>query len=233
MKIVLIHGQNHKGSTYHISRILINSIHNDKDIAEFFLPNDLPHFCTGCYTCIKDESKCPYFYEKNAIMQKIENADLLIFTTPTYCMAPSAPMKNFMDLSFTYWMPHKPRKCMFTKRAVVISTAAGAGTKHATRPIAHMLSYWGISNVIKYGICVQAMSWNDVSSVKKEKITKDMKKLGHTLSNKKLPHVSIKTKFLFTIMAAMHKNNMGSGIEEKQYWQKAGWLGKERPWKNK
>ena len=36
MKIVIIHGQSHKGSTYHIARILAEIIGGE--ISEFFLP---------------------------------------------------------------------------------------------------------------------------------------------------------------------------------------------------
>ena len=60
MRIVLIHGQNHKGSTYHVGRILVDQLSEEKEITEFFLPRDLEHFCIGCYACIDDEEKCPY-----------------------------------------------------------------------------------------------------------------------------------------------------------------------------
>ena len=49
MKITVIHGQNHKGSTYNICKILLEKISVDKEITEFFLPKDLNHFCLGCY----------------------------------------------------------------------------------------------------------------------------------------------------------------------------------------
>lgn len=62
-------------------------------------------------------------------MSEVESADILIFTTPTYCLRASAPMKSFIDLTFNYWMSHRPRKCMFHKKAIVISTAAGTGAK--------------------------------------------------------------------------------------------------------
>ena len=129
MKIVLIHGQNHKGSSYHIGRMVAEKIRGEKEITEFFLPRDLNHFCVGCYSCIKDESKCPFYAEKSRITKAMEEADCLIFTTPTYCMRASAPMKAFLDLTFTYWMIHKPRATMFRKRAAIVSTAAGAGAK--------------------------------------------------------------------------------------------------------
>ena len=83
MKIVMINGQNHKGSTYNIGRMLAEKIGNAEDIVEFFLPRDLDHFCLGCYTCIDDDSKCPFYEEKSRIMKEVEEADILIFTTPT------------------------------------------------------------------------------------------------------------------------------------------------------
>ena len=39
MKIVLVHGQNHKGSTYNIGRMIADKIGGE--ITEFFLPKDL------------------------------------------------------------------------------------------------------------------------------------------------------------------------------------------------
>ena len=162
MKILLIHGQNHKGSTYHIGRILAEHF-PESDISEFFLPRDLEHFCTGCYSCIVNEETCPFYAEKKRIMEAVEKADLLIFTTPTYCMRASAPMKAFIDLTFTYWMVHKPRACMFSKKAVVISTAAGTGVKSAIKDIKNALFYRGIPYIKEYGIAVQAMNWEQVS----------------------------------------------------------------------
>ena len=67
MKITMIHGQNHKGSTYHLGRILAEEIETEENITEFFLPRDLNHFCLGCYTCIEDEQKCPFYEEKQRI----------------------------------------------------------------------------------------------------------------------------------------------------------------------
>ena len=127
----------------------------NSDIQEFFLPRDLEHFCLGCYKCIENDEECPFFKEKRKIMQAVENADLLIFTTPTYCMHASAPMKAFIDLTFTYWMSHRPRECIFSKKAVVISTATGKGTKSAIKDISKTLFYWGVPYIKEYGISVK------------------------------------------------------------------------------
>ena len=42
MKVVIIHGQSHKGSTYHIAHMLAVKI--SEDIKEFFLPRDFGEF---------------------------------------------------------------------------------------------------------------------------------------------------------------------------------------------
>ena len=233
MKIVMINGQNHKGSTYNIGRMLAEKLGSDKDITEFFLPKDLNHFCLGCYTCIEDDTKCPFYEEKNRIMKEIEEADVLIFTTPTYCLRASAPMKSFIDLTFNYWMSHRPRKCMFNKKAVVISTAAGSGAKKAVKDVSDALFYWGVPCIVEYGICIQAMNWNGVSEKKKQNIEKDTERIAGRLLRKKHVKAGVKTKAMFSMMRMMQKADFGSGEADKSYWEKSGWLGKERPWKIK
>jgi multimeric flavodoxin WrbA len=229
MKIVLVHGQNHKGSTYNIGRMIADQIGGE--ITEFFLPKDLNHFCHGCYTCIDDDTKCPYYEEKNKIMKEVEAADVLIFTTPTYCMRASAPMKSFIDLTFNYWMAHRPRQCMFSKRAVVVSTAAGAGTKTAVKDVVTALNNWGVSCVIPYGLSVQAMNWEGVSDKKKAKIDSDTTKIANKISNMKKVKTAFKTKFMFGLMRMMQLKDLGSSKVEKEYWENNGWFGKARPWK--
>ena len=104
MKIVMLNGQNHRGSSYHIGRAVIDRIEGEKEVTEFFFPKDLDHFCLGCYRCIEDAAACPFYEEKKVILDAIDGADLLVVTTPTYCMHVSAPLKAFIDLTFDLWM---------------------------------------------------------------------------------------------------------------------------------
>lgn len=231
MKIVLIHGQNHKGSTYHMGRILADKLAEEKDIIEFFLPRDLNHFCFGCYSCIEDETKCPFWSEKSIILDALEQADLFIFTTPNYCLAPSGAMKSFLDLMFDCWMVHCPKEWMFTKRAVVISASAGASCKKAIEPVKNSLFYWGVPSIKTYGMAVQAMNWDMVKSDKKAKIEKHICKIAKRIDCSKKPHIGIRTKFIFNIMRMMHAKGWDSSPKEKKYWEAYGWLGKARPWK--
>ena len=231
MKIVMLNGQNHKGSTYHIGRMIADKIAGDNEIIEFFFPRDLNHFCMGCYQCIENEKACPYYEEKKVILDAIEEADLLIVTTPTYCMHVSAPLKSFIDLSFDYWMSHRPRKSMFTKRAVIVSTSAGSSPKSAMKDVEDALFYMGVPSITKYGVAVQAMNWDGIKASKKEKIDKDTTRIAQKMNKVEKPHVGIKTRFVFYMMRMMQKNGWGSSPVEKEYWAQNGWLGSKRPWK--
>ena len=231
MKIVILHGQNHKGSTWNVANVLIQNIKSEKEVTEFFLPRDLNHFCSGCFSCLESRNKCPFWNDKKIIDNAINEAELLIMTTPTYCMMPSAPMKSFLDLFFTDWFAHKPQESMFKKRAVVISTAAGAGAGKACKLVAVNLVNWGIPKIYRYGISVNATNWNMVPEKKKNKIIKDMNKLASKLSRKTNVKVGIKTRILFWFYRGMQKANWGASPAEKKYWESKGWLNGKKPWK--
>ncbi len=75
------------------------------------------------------------------------------------------------------------------------------------------------------------MNWDMVSEKNKSKIEKTTDKIAKELSRTPKPKVSIKTKALFGIMRMIQVKGMGSSEVEKNYWEKNGWLSKERPWK--
>ena len=64
MNIVAIHGVEHKGSTYHIAKMVIHNLNADQ-ITEFFLPKDMPHFCKGCGACFTkgEEFNAPVWFK--------------------------------------------------------------------------------------------------------------------------------------------------------------------------
>ena len=89
MKIVIIHGQNHKGSTYMAARQLADKIGGEQ--CEFFLPKDFDKPCLGCYTCFHtDLTQCPHYKELEPLMTAMLEADVLIFESPvySYCYEP-------------------------------------------------------------------------------------------------------------------------------------------------
>ena len=207
MKVLLINGQNHKGSTYNIGRMLAERIAVVEDINEIFLPKDMSHFCCGCTQCFMvSETKCPHYNEIQPLTQLMDEADVLIFTTPVYVYHATGSMKAFLDHYGYRWMIHRPEEKMFNKQAVVISTAAGAGMKSACKDIADSCFFWGIPKTYTYGIAVVATSWSTVSDKRKAKIDKKISQLEASIKRKH-GHLKpgIKTKGFFALVKMLQK----------------------------
>ena len=115
MKITIVHGQNHKGSTYHIARMLAEKIVGD--ITEFFLPKDFGDYCVGCTSCFKiSERKCPHYQKILPISNALSEADVIILASPVYVYHASGPMKNLLDHYGYRWMIHRPEPGMFSEQ---------------------------------------------------------------------------------------------------------------------
>lgn len=234
MKIVIIHGQSHKGASYNAGRLLVNQLGSEEEITEFFLPKDMPHFCCGCYQCLKSMDKCPHYEWVKPIMQSMDEADLLVFTTPVYCLRTTGSMKALLDHLFVQWISHRPKEIMYYKRAVVIASGAGTGMKSAAKDIETSLKFWGISDIRTYKVRSMAMSWEGVNDKNKAKIEMDMKGMAEKLKADGNPtKVYFRRKVMFLLMRKMQLAGLGSGPEDKAHWEENGWLGKDRPWKKR
>lgn len=232
MKIVMINGSMRKENTYNIGKVLIDKIRKNGDIVnEFFLPKDLPKFCEGCSNCfLKMEDTCPHYSYTKILAKAMDEADLLVFTSPVYAYHISGQMKSFLD-HYTYrWMVHRPRRSMFKKQAVIITTASSSGMKNANKDIKDSLFYWGIGRIYSYGKIMGSYSWEDVSERDKELIGLDVQLIVDKIqmrSNKSIP--CLKTKLLFYYMRMLHNRGVFLKID-RDYWDRQGWLGSERPW---
>lgn len=229
MKITIIHGQSHQGSTYNIATLLAKKLNGE--IEEFFLPKDFGEFCTGCTGCITiSETKCPHYEKLSPITQALDNADVIILASPVYVYHATGPMKAFLDHYGWRWLVHRPEEKMFSKQAVCICTAAGAGMKSTNQDMAHSTFFWGIAKTYKYGIAVMETSWEKVSSKKKQKIERKLDLLAKKISRKQgRIKPSVKTKVFFAVMRQMQKR--GWNEADVCYWKEKGWSEKKRPWK--
>ena len=73
MKIVIIHGQSHQGSTCHTARQLAEKLKGETK--EFFLPRDFDDICTGCTACFKkDEKLCPHHEKLKPLTEAVDEA---------------------------------------------------------------------------------------------------------------------------------------------------------------
>ena len=93
------------------------------------------------------------------------------------------------------------------------------------------LLYLGVPEIYKYGMSVQAMSFDGVAADKKEKIEKKTAILARKLSKTTAPSIGIKTRFMFWMMGMMQKKGWNSSPIETQYWKEKGWFDGKKPWK--
>lgn len=230
MKITVVNGQSHKGSTYHIGKMLADKLGGE--VTEYFLPKDFGDMCIGCTACIlKSEQLCPHYQRLEKLTNAIDEADVLIFTSPVYVYHVTGAMKSFLDHYGYRWMVHRPEKKMFSKQAVCISTAAGAGTKSTNKDIADSLFFWGVPKVYKYGVNVRAMSYSRISDKAKAEIDKKTTDIANKIKAKNgRVKVGLKTKAFFEIMR-MIQHKSGWNEADTDYWHNKGWDGKKRPWK--
>lgn len=238
MKITVINGTEKHGVTYRLKEMFLEGFREKSEIAEFYLPKDCPHFCSGCMSCIlKGEHTC----KAAEYVQKIESSllasDLVVMTSPAYVMHATGAMKSLLDHFAYLWMPHRPAPEMFTKRAVIITQCLGAGAKSAAKDIKHSLSWWGISEIKVFtGKLMGDIVWEKLVDKKRSQLTKKINLLSKKLSGihcEKPPKVTAMTRVKFLccrmMQQSLHKND--PEYLDGRYWAEQGWLERNRPWK--
>jgi len=234
LKTVIIYGVEHKGNTYNAVQLFKKSLGlNENDIIEYFLPKDMPYFCIGCNNCfVKGEEYCPSQKYVTPVKEAILNAELIILASPVYLFHITGQMKVFFDHFGFQFMNHRPNKSMFSKTALVVSIAAGAGMGSAIKDMAGNLRYWGISTIYKFGFAVFASNWDEITEKNKQKMYRKIKEISNKImlgTNKKnRPNCIIKG--LFYIFRMLHKKSYLLPYD-KEHWKSQGWLDKNRPWK--
>ena len=238
MKITVINGTEKHGVTYNLKETFLEPFRGKADITEFYLPKDGPGFCTGCTACFRNNQN---LCKDAACVQKIEKAmleaDLLVFTSPAYVFHTTGQMKALLDHFGYRWMPHRPAKEMFGKRAVIITQCLGAGGSSTAKDIKDSLSWWGVSYIKIYTFKLMSeIDWAKITDKKRNQMTNKLsnaaaKFLG--IDYGKPAHTNLITKAKFH-MVRMLQTDLGKANPEYtdfKYWNENGWIGKVRPWK--
>lgn len=232
MKVVVINGQNHKGSTYHAARMIAERLSEKHEIREFFLPGDFSDFCCGCTKCFSvNEQACPHYERLKPITDAVDDADVIILASPVYVYHCTGSMKAWLDHYGWRWLVHRPEEKMFSKQAVVVATAAGAGIRSAIKDMKDSLSFWGVPKIYSLGAAVMAASWNEVKPSVKAKIESKADHIAAKIKASGIkPRVSIKGRFFFTVFHFVNRNG-GMNPADSEYWKSKGWTEKAKPWK--
>lgn len=225
MKITVLHGQNHKGSTWNITKLLLDELVTETDTVLEFNTNDL-NSCSGCFICIfKDEALCPHRSIVGPMIEAVEQADIVIIESPNYCMGMSGQLKIFFDHMAYRWMSHRPHAAMKQKIGVAISTTAGVGARKVTKDITQQMFWWGIGKTYRVPFVVAAKNWIEVTDDKKDRITNRIRKCSQSIK-KSIGKVkpALKSQFIFGMMKVQQKKNSWNPVDRK-HWEDMGWLG--------
>ena len=239
MKITVVNGTEKHGVTYKLKEIFVDQFRDNAEITEYYLPKDCPNFCVGCTTCfLKDEHLCKDRKYIEKIEKSLQEADLLVFTSPAYVFHTTGAMKAMLDHFGYRWMPHRPMKEMFGKRAVIITQCLGAGDKSSAKDMKDSLSWWGISYIKRVSFKLMSdVQWNKIPEKKRNKFANKLHSLSRKMSKidySRPAHTKLMTKAKF-YMVRMLQRSLGKQDPEYtdyKYWKANGWTEKVRPWKD-
>jgi len=236
MKVVIINGSPRRGNTYAATQILKNemALCGKVEFTEYFLPQDLPEFCKGCFVCLSESEKlCPHSKYTLPILENILSSDAIIFTTPVYVMQTTGAVKAFFDHYSWLFIVHRAHPGMFRKKAFVLSTTAGAGTKQAMQTIITNLKFWGVNKIYSAGFAMRAIDWETVKPKRRERFERKIKRSARRFyaeivsGKKRRPYLL--TRFMFYFRRSMLRKEAASQSDESatadtKHWQEQGWF---------
>ena len=238
MKVAVINGTEKKGVTSRLKDIFLEALGGGAEVTEFFLPRDCPDFCTGCLACfLRDERLCRDAQYVQKIEKAMLEADLLVFTSPAYVFHATGAMKSMLDHFGYRWMPHRPAREMFGKRAVIITQCLGAGGRSAAKDIRDSLSWWGAGSIKTCAFRLMSeVRWEKIPDKKKAAMTKKLVKTAEKMRGTDFSgpaRTGIITKLKFYAVRTMQKNlgKRDPEYTDYKYWRENGWTGSVRPWK--
>jgi multimeric flavodoxin WrbA len=228
--VVVFHGSPRKGNTNKAAGIFLDELqkHGDVSVSEFFLPKDLPVFCTGCTLCFSgSHGKCPNAQYVTPVLDAIISADALVFATPHYgaCSMPGA-MKNLFDHIDFLVLNVSPREEMFSKKAFIITT--GAGSTAAIKPIKGYLKHCGVNRVLSLGLRMFTNKWDKMPVAKQARCEKSLRQAARRFRKlqKRRPYIS--TIIYYGIVKRIMKRYIGEGNYPYENWKEKGYF-KKRP----
>lgn len=235
MKLVMVHGSNHRGNTWHFADLFREVLARrcPLETQEFFLPRDMPELCLGCFSCfVNGEHTCPHAAKVAPIAEATAEADLVVLTSPVYALDVSGSMKTMLDHLCYRWIVHRPDPRMFGKIGLTVSTTAGAGLGGATKAMRNSLRFWGVRHAFSMKLAVAAIGWNEVSEKNRMRMQRQAEKAADRVlraAHRRFGSPVRRIAFL-GIRSAMQKGAWNE--RDREHWKEKGWLKGVNPFRN-
>lgn len=223
-KCVVIHGSARRGNTFKATRMLMENLKQmgAVEFDEIFLHDLKLPFCRGCFLCIeKDEKLC----KDSAIVADLEArilaSDALILGAPIYILQINAETKNLLDhFAFRF---HRPK--FFDKKAMVITTTAGAGAKSGTKFMKNTLLFLGFSKVHCLPITCQSDVLPDTQKIK-DQIRRSSEAFFKDLYSSSLPSPGLYQMAIYNVFRVNAEHGKKRDSCDYKYWKQMGMIDK-------
>lgn len=101
MKILVLNGspKRDKSDVMHVTHAFLQGMNNaqQNDVEIVHVIDKHIEYCTGCFACMKNGGRCIHNDDMRNLLEKMLQADLLVFSFPLYCYGMPAPLKALID----------------------------------------------------------------------------------------------------------------------------------------
>lgn len=222
MKVIAFIGSARKGHTYSSAETFLKNLQVMGNIEyEMIALSDYNiQVCKGCSLCLnKGEELCPLKDDRDILLNKIEQADGVIFATPNYSFGVSGLMKVFLDrFGFIF---HRPRYFGKTFSNIVVQGIYG-GNK-----IVDYLNFIGnaLGTNVK-GSCINSREpMTEKTKMKNQDILeKHSKRFYRQLIKKELPSPSLFELMIFRMSRSGIKRELNEAFRDYTWYREKGWF---------
>ncbi len=226
MNVVILHGSMRKGNTYKLTQeaaaLLIKrgvSI-NEFSVSKLALP-----FCESCHACFsKGEAFCPHKEIIAPIAAAIESCDGLIISGVVYSLHLNAAMKNLIDHLSYYF--HRPR--LFSKKALIITTTAGAAENRIAKYLTSVLGHWGVGYIKSFSCKIQTSEFL-LNEKQRARLEAAASAFYDAVSQNKTTPPSFESVAVHNAFRAMSLSPKGPSECDRAYWQECSFAAKAYP----
>jgi len=214
VKILAICGSQRKGGTFKV----LNSMKEkfpDIDYEILLLKDMNLKDCYGCYACINlGPEKCPLNDDRDLILKKMEDADGVVFATPTNTRHITALMKKFMDK--LGYINHRPY--FFDKYALFIATCKGFGADFANEYMSSNIGQYGFNVVSTLDLYISTKSEAE-TQYNNEQTVQAFEKLISAIQNGERSKPKFGDLVYFHIFKAISELNKKEGLADYEYYK--------------
>ena len=182
--------------------------------------------CKGCCAClIAGSAGCPSHEDAaGRILNKMLEADGVIYVTPNYALQIPAGLKNLLDrLSFVF---HRPR--LFGKRSMTIVVEGVYGGRSILKYMDQVMEFWGMKAVkgtsVTGGVYPGCETDLRTSEKNNKKIDQAIQRFLNDLHGEKLPDPSLMRVVMFRAARASMRSSPDALPADKAYFEEKGWF---------